>query len=603
MLSPTSTTENLSIPNHKKDGNKSRYHCLECPYAINDPSEFQYHKQCHEPHDYPFKCHRCSFNVSVKFHLLQHLRVHGIQIDEIGIPQQQPTEHYPPEPVYEDVSNDYSPEPQAIQDEPLNLSIFANRKPVVVWENGVPMEGYKCSVCPEIFHDLNDLKEHEYVNNHRSTNNTSTGNATNYNSTASSRQCDSPPCEAMNLSFKPVEHSSKKSSQSHSKVNNSGKRSVASASATILQQQQLQQPIPMSSPSPSSVHSMETGGSSSTKGEKEYLFLCDGCPARFFFEKELKIHHTFHENKSPFQCPKCSYSARQKDPHLMSHMRVHGAAYQEKTKALLVKFPRAKVNLPPSANAAASAAAAAAAAALSAASLINSSILNPNFNFQTAAAAMLSATTGGKFKPGDVSTAFSYPVEQAGLDGLRKNGLSIICPKCPEKFYNTQTFQQHFEMHNSNGRADYRCRFCDYCAESRKSLTIHEIVHTGSDLNIEPAALAGKLLTSAGTAFNPVSMMAMVAHQDSPFVATAAPPTTNITGNAAASGTEVENIDKSAIPVPDEAYEGNPDFTYPTYMKNGRVKSKRYKCIKCPSAFEKKDQYHTHIGLHGSNQK
>lgn len=351
------------------------------------------------------------------------------------------------------------------------------------------------------------------------------------------------------------------------------------------------------------MHSAELGSSGgSIKGEKEFLFLCDECPARFFFEKELKIHHTFHENKSSFQCPKCSYSARQKDPHLMSHMRVHGTAYQEKTKGLLTKFPRGKANLPscnssssatgPAVTSASASAAAVAAAALSAASLMNPSILNPNFNFQSAAAAMLAS---GKFKPESMA-AFGYPADPAALEGLRKNGLSIACPKCPEKFFSTQAFQQHYEMHNINGRADYRCRFCDYCAESRKALAIHEIVHSGSEFNLEAGALAGKLLTSPGTAFNPVSMMAMVAHQESPFTSPAVPQA--LTGNS-----EVENVDKSAIPVPDEAYEGNPDFTYPTYMKNGRVKSKRYKCIKCPSAFEKKDQYHTHIGLHGSNQK
>ncbi|XP_050307257.1 uncharacterized protein LOC126743997 isoform X2 [Anthonomus grandis grandis] len=48
---------------------------------------------------------------------------------------------------------------------------------------------------------------------------------------------------------------------------------------------------------------------------------------------------------------------------------------------------------------------------------------------------------------------------------------------------------------------------------------------------------------------------------------------------------------------------GNPDFIYQTYIKNGRAKEKRYKCHKCPSAFEKREQYKIHLGLHGSNQR
>lgn len=48
---------------------------------------------------------------------------------------------------------------------------------------------------------------------------------------------------------------------------------------------------------------------------------------------------------------------------------------------------------------------------------------------------------------------------------------------------------------------------------------------------------------------------------------------------------------------------GNPNFVYPSYLRNGRLKEKRYKCHKCPSAFEKREQYRVHLTLHGANQK
>lgn len=602
LSSPSNVSENLCTKPEVK-----QRHCVDCPFITTDISEFQYHRQCHEPSNYPFKCHKCSFSVSVKLHLLQHLRVHGIQIDEVGVPTNVQTPDFPQYSTttlnqdYESISDDgYSP--NGTQEEPLNLSIFANRKPVVVYDtNGIPMEGYKCAVCPQIFQDLNDLKEHEYVNNHRAPIPKSESPAVNF---LDSRPCDSPPMEAMNLSVK-VMKSSKKSSQNNSKVsNNTGNRSGSNKQTTTTTLVNSA-PIPISSPS--SLSSVDTAisnsavapGMSSPKAEKEFIYLCDECPARFFFEKELKIHHTFHENKSIFQCPKCSYSARQKDPHLMSHMRVHGTAYQEKTKALLNKFPmggKVKSNglsgstssLPGTATQSATSAAAAAyqAAALSAASLFNLNLLNPNFNLQTAAAAL--SSVAGKNAMAGLAPAFSAP-DARTLDTLRKNGgLSIPCPKCPEKFFNPQAFQQHIQQHsNGRGGTEYRCRFCDYWAESRKALAVHEVVHSTSDISgmgIDPQ-VAKLLSSSVASAFNPVSMMAVVAHQDSPFT-----PISKI-GNGR-SGVEAAsnigsgeqdghgNAEKSTGPVPEEAYEGNPDFLYPTYMKNGRVKSKRYKCLR-----------------------
>ena len=47
----------------------------------------------------------------------------------------------------------------------------------------------------------------------------------------------------------------------------------------------------------------------------------------------------------------------------------------------------------------------------------------------------------------------------------------------------------------------------------------------------------------------------------------------------------------------------NPWYIYPTCKKNGKTKERRYKCPKCPSAFDKLDQYKVHIQLHGSQQK
>ena len=49
---------------------------------------------------------------------------------------------------------------------------------------------------------------------------------------------------------------------------------------------------------------------------------------------------------------------------------------------------------------------------------------------------------------------------------------------------------------------------------------------------------------------------------------------------------------------------GNPDFAYPTVLdRYGREREKRYKCRRCPSAFEKREQYIKHVSLHSVQNK
>lgn len=73
---------------------------------------------------------------------------------------------------------------------------------------------------------------------------------------------------------------------------------------------------------------------------------------------------------------------------------------------------------------------------------------------------------------------------------------------------------------------------------------------------------------------------------------------------AKSDGKDRENTSSKSPPPENTGFaSGSPDFVYPTYCRNGRVKVKRFKCQKCPSAFEKRDQYLVHVSLHGSKQK
>jgi len=57
-----------------------RYSCSSCPYVSNSKSQFLYHKQFHRSRGAVFKCSLCSYNVSRRHLLHQHLKVHGVSV-------------------------------------------------------------------------------------------------------------------------------------------------------------------------------------------------------------------------------------------------------------------------------------------------------------------------------------------------------------------------------------------------------------------------------------------------------------------------------------------------------------------------------------------
>jgi hypothetical protein len=160
---------------------------------------------------------------------------------------------------------------------------------------------------------------------------------------------------------------------------------------------------------------------------------------------------------------------------------------------------------------------------------------------------------------------------------------SIPCLKCPAKFNALPSYLQHSNHH---GKAtNFKCKHCDFGAESMNNLTLHSILHAGSEVTIEPEVFGKEL----------VELMEGNKNSSVSSIRNVGPPTKNVIKPEIVP----EEVDFAVV----RAYQGNPEFKYPTYVKNGRIKSKRYKCLKCPSAFEKRDQYKVHVGLHGSSQR
>ncbi|XP_043593864.1 zinc finger protein 91-like isoform X4 [Bombus pyrosoma] len=125
----------------------------------------------------------------------------------------------------------------------------------------------------------------------------------------------------------------------------------------------------------------------------------------------------------------------------------------------------------------------------------------------------------------------------------------FTCAKCPARYFKLDALEYHMTLHGSNNR--FKCTECDYSSKTAQNLVKHQVVHRRQN--------------------------------------------------------EASDVTSNLSPPPDPQFglfmRGNPNFVYPAYLRNGRLKEKRYKCHKCPSAFEKREQYRVHLTLHGAKQR
>ncbi|XP_048265825.1 uncharacterized protein LOC100651575 isoform X4 [Bombus terrestris] len=131
----------------------------------------------------------------------------------------------------------------------------------------------------------------------------------------------------------------------------------------------------------------------------------------------------------------------------------------------------------------------------------------------------------------------------------RTSNQVFTCAKCPARYFKLDALEYHMTLHGSNNR--FKCTECDYSSKTAQNLVKHQVVHRRQN--------------------------------------------------------EASDVTSNLSPPPDPQFglfmRGNPNFVYPGYLRNGRLKEKRYKCHKCPSAFEKREQYRVHLTLHGAKQR
>lgn len=330
--------------------------------------------------------------------------------------------------------------------------------------------------------------------------------------------------------------------------------------------------------------------------DEKQLHFCHLCPARFLSRQELGIHSRFHNLYLVHKCDHCSYTARQR-PHLVAHFKVHSEDYQDRTSALMKMYKVHKEFPVPK---------------IVCANIKPGLIGNPW---------IVVSSSGATESP---------PAPKFG------------CPKCPTAFFKNDALQAHLALHGSDN--PHKCRICDYAVRTYGNLIKHMMSH-GCKASVAKKILQGRmevpesLRSAAAVVPNEVLMepiiqkeepqspdeltnqhgetrgdlfsqgsaaVANVPLKDDVNMETDPPPeAVNCEGR---SDKEVkENGDsppESPAPHKSSGFSsGSSDFVYPTSCRNGRVKVKKYKCQKCPSAFEKKDQYHIHMGLHGAKQR
>lgn len=297
---------------HSPEGDMGkRFKCMVCPYVTNSKSQYTYHKQFHKPRGGQYTCTQCSYNVSKRHLLHQHLKVHGINIT----PQKQNGEVIDLDDIsdeIEEVSGSF--EGQNFPDIPL----------VWVSKNGKFSKMFKCRFCPHVNLRKVNIQEHEKMHSVREKNpNSSRLNDVEHRCTECNYVCNN----AGVLS-------------SHSKVHQGLYGTVHCLVDQVKSdEEQIRELSKFLNPSPIETINLDDENPETGFGETEdqedisTLYFCGECPARFLKENEFRIHARLHGLRSYYKCDHCSYSARQK-PHLLAHKNVHSQQYQERTQVL-----------------------------------------------------------------------------------------------------------------------------------------------------------------------------------------------------------------------------------------------------------------------------
>lgn len=291
--------------------------------------------------------------------------------------------------------------------------------------------------------------------------------------------------------------------------------------------------------------------------EIKIMYYCQKCPANYFSESDIKVHEKFHDLTLEHKCQICKFSVPE-ETELTVHEIVHSDDYHVRTN--MNKFVNNYHSLykPPR--------------------------LESVRNSETSEISWIAVAN----KPVD---HFIEPVHKKSES--KHSPKQYHCKECPAKFFKSSALSYHMGLHGGEG--EHKCKKCSYAVKNVGNLAKHEVLHeienkatercdydSGEDADYKNIPLSGtdlfqrkteaikRVLTDKDKLVKPNDHFPPMLQADPQF---------------------------------GYLMHGNPEFIYPTYLKNGRQKEKRYKCHKCPSAFEKREQYKIHLSLHGSKQR
>ncbi|XP_065226531.1 uncharacterized protein LOC135849797 isoform X3 [Planococcus citri] len=553
-----------------------RFKCTSCPYVTNNKSQYLYHRQFHRLRGAPFKCNVCTYNVTKRHLLHQHLKIHGIKRAQF-------------KNCINDAVEKETTDGSAGAGLKLNTDIDTTRLPdiplVWVFKSGSLTKMFKCRHCPHVNLRKSNIHEHEKMHFdriQRSPNGSVNPNSSVHRCTecnyvcnnagalashfkvhqgafgqicalADPRRSDESQCKEITKLIKEDERFQKKAAASPRDQPDDLKRRLSAVAASI----EIASPARAHETVDATITTFESAlpeqRSNPMPDEKKVLHFCNVCPARFLYLNELDSHSRFHSAHHAFKCNSCTYSAPQQ-PHLSAHRRVHSQEYSDKTNQLCMTYETSKDYARPK-------------------------------------------TTFIPDKPGFPGLGWivmlaSHKKDDSGSTKPKAMTKQYSCHKCPAQFFKSVALQHHLTLHG--GKDPYQCRSCDYRVKTYGNLIKHEAVH-GLEPRMKAKALKSK--KQSGNVSIPCSGTELFQHRTEQIAKEQTTPAGPVTTTVAAS---------SSLSVDPEfgiLMHGSPEFVYPTTLKNGKMKDKRYKCHKCPSAFEKREQYKVHLQLHGAKFK
>ncbi|XP_076290642.1 uncharacterized protein LOC143214023 isoform X2 [Lasioglossum baleicum] len=519
-------TVSLHVKSHneseqRNEDEKNPFGCGDCPFSAPDAATLSIHRVHHRPNlEAIFKCYLCPYYVSTKAELLDHVRLHG---EELAVVHQQSTDYnfssakYKGQQTNSDNSNSRMKQERSMEQvihittqnnvtcisnssknanapPPLLLDTRSLPDAPLVWVSrldGTLAKMLKCRHCPYVSSRRAEVRDHETM--HLDT--------PSQGPVIACTDC-SFTCTRREIMVAHTEMHSGSLGTVHCLVDDTRPDSQQLSDLTTLL---------------GFTHTPALGSEPDLR-DSRLVHCCSKCPARFLYEKELRIHLRYHSTELAYSCQWCSYAARQ-PAHLLAHQKAHSTEYQERTKYLLSLYGHSQRYPPPNT------------------ACVEAGGQDSSQSCTVAWIVVEVSETSGN--------GFNNPNQQ------RTGNQVFTCAKCPARYFKLDALEYHMTLHGSNNR--FKCTECDYSSKTAQNLVKHQVVHRRQN---ETSEIAANL----------------------------SPP-------------------PSSDPQFGLFMRGNPNFVYPGYLRNGRLKEKRYKCHKCPSAFEKREQYRVHLTLHGAKQR